>query len=195
LSPAILSLAIWSPAIMRPRACAGLLALLPALGCAEPPPPPAPAPIEAPAPALPALPADAFLQVVDVEARLVHRIANDGRYLLQLGEGPARELAPVSRVEPGRARLSERARDRLRAQIEAAGFFRLGPELAASAPDLGQDPPPTRLRPLVFAARDPSTGRVHEVRVTGDGGSPSTLGPLGPLWVALEDEVLGGWRP
>jgi hypothetical protein len=189
--------AILSPA-PRPRtrrSATAALALLVGLGCAEPPPPPAPAPVEAPAPALPALPADAFFQVVDVEPRLVHRLANDGRYLLQLGDGAPRELAPVSRVEPGRPRLSDRARDRIRAQLDAVGFFRLGPELPASSPDLGQDAPPSRLRPLVFMARDPGTGRVHEVRVTGDGASPSTLGPLGPLWEALEDEVLGGWSP
>jgi hypothetical protein len=91
--------------------------------------------------------------------------------------------------------------ERLRALAPApAAVFTAGPgeavvALPASSPDLGQDAPPSRLRPLVFMARDPGTGRVHEVRVTGDGGSPSTLGPLGPLWEALEDEVLGGWSP
>jgi|GEM_PF-6961774 len=142
---------------------------------------------------VPALPTNTWLQVFDRSARITHRLLDDGRYLVQVGDGDAQEMPVISQHEPESRLLSDPARERIAESLDAVRFQAVAPHI----PDVEVDPDQSvhvlQLRPLAITVRDTHTGRVHTVHVSADARVPATFGPLAPVWRVLDAEVFGRW--
>ncbi len=156
----------------------------------------APAETEAarPLPPPPDLPHEAWLQVFDREGRILHRLMNDGRYLIQRGDAAPHAMAPLSRIEPGMKTVGPAARARIEAAMEAVAFHGQPETLATSGADLATATPAAFPRQLAITARHPRTHAVHTVLLEADLDEATSFGPLAPMWKALQDDVLGGWK-
>jgi hypothetical protein len=153
-------------------------------------PPPEPEPVLPPPPDLPN---EAWLQVFDREGRIVHRLMNDGRYLMQRGDAAPHALAPLSRIEPGMKAISPEARGRIEAAMAQVAFFSQPETVLTSGADLETATPAAYPRQLAITARNPRDNHVHTVLIEADLDEATSFGPLGPMWKALQDDVLGGW--
>lgn len=146
--------------------------------------------------AAPALPDGMLLQLFLPETGERYRIAEDGRFLAAVGGAEETERRPMSKYEKGRERISSAGLDRLRAALDEADFFSL-PETVPMNDCIPEGTiikgtsRKVRGRPLVFSARRGDD--VHTVETTADLAARCTLGPLRPVYDALDLEALGDW--
>lgn len=139
---------------------------------------------------VPPLPAGVYLQLANLSTGWAYRIAADGRYLVVRADGTQAQQAPVSRLERGRQTVSEQGLARLREAVERVGFFGLGARVQG-APVSTAPETEAVAQELAFTVRGDDGPQTVQVR--GALAEPATLGPLGPLLVALDHEALGGW--
>ncbi len=156
---------------------------------AEPAPPSAPERVLA---KVPPLPSDTWIQVFDRSARIHHRILDDGRYMVQVGEGNAQEMPVISQEQPQQRALSEEARTRIVEALEEVHFSSRAEQLPDVELDAGEEVL-LQLRPLAVTVRDLETARVHTVELRADARAPRSFGELEPLWRVLDAEVFGHW--
>lgn len=122
------------------------------------------------------------------------RILKDGRYLELDAAGRVRQIPPRSLYDRGVGAVTEAGQRRLQAALDAAGFFGLPARLPPTP-----IPPDTRLPdgsiPVVQELRIASVGPsgAHEVVAVGDFRLLESVGALGPVYAAIDREVLGGW--
>jgi hypothetical protein len=122
------------------------------------------------------------------------RIRLDGRYVEVDPAGRVRQVAPRSLYDRGVGAVTDAGLRRLGAAVDAATFFELPAKL-----EVPPIPPDARLpdgsipvtQELSIAVARP-TG-AHRVTVAGDVRLIDSLGPLGPVYAAIDREVLGGW--
>jgi hypothetical protein len=144
----------------------------------------------------PSVPGDVVLQLYVPDSGELYRVTGDGRFLVTPPGGEEEQRPPRSRAERGRQTLSEAGLARLREALDAAGFFALPDSVPAAdcvpaghlLPNSGR---PVDPRPVVFSARH--GGTVKRVEGHGDFAAPCTLGPLEPVYRALDVEALGDW--
>ncbi len=185
------------------RAWLLLLCASESIACAAAPvPPPVPAisapeapPVEPSMPATPPIPADVLLQLWLPESGELYRIAQDGRFLVTAPAGLEAVTVPMSKTETGAQVVSATGLVRLGRALDSVGFFALPAEVKGTMPAvdvrLASTGRPAKAVSLVFSAR--RDGEAVTVRVQADPGASVTMGPLGPLYDALDQEALGGW--
>jgi hypothetical protein len=127
----------------------------------------------------PPVPGDVVLQLYVPASGELYRVTGDGRFLVTPPGGEEEQRPPRSRAERGRQTLSEQGLARLRDALDAAGFL---------LPNSGR---PVEPRPVLISARRGET--VKTVEGHGDFAAPCTLGPLEPVYRALDVEALGDW--
>lgn len=152
---------------------------------------PAPARVDAPA-----LPDDVLVQLFVPSSQALYRITEDGRYLVAAGGRDPVEQQPRSKRQRGARRVPEAGLERIRETLSTTDFFALPARVPAAdcvpagtvLPGSGRRVSP---QPLVFSARSDQTVKVVEAE--GDLRAPCTLGPLEPVYRALDEEALGDW--
>ena len=140
----------------------------------------------------PELPDDGLVQLRLPDVGVVHRLCDDGRYLVgHSGLDPVMS-EPLGELEIGRSTLSDRALARIRSTLIEMGFFELDAEVE------GQPMPEGLIYPgagtieplrLVYTAR--LDRMLNQVTVTGHPDIAWSVGPLEPLQDVLNDEVFG----
>jgi hypothetical protein len=130
------------------------------------------------------------LQFTNRSTGWVYRVADDGRFLVTPKDGAQTQQRPMSKLDPGEA-VSEQGMVRLRSAVEASGFFRLEEHVDGSIAIATGDETEAVAQHLSFTVR----GADGPKTVTGRGALalPATLGPLEPLFTAVDLEALGGW--
>jgi hypothetical protein len=144
----------------------------------------------------PTVPDDVVLQLFVPASGELYRVTGDGRFLVTPPGGEEEQRAPRSKLERGRQTLSEAGLGRLREALERAGFFALpdrvpGADCVPAGQVLPNSGRPVEPRPLVISAR--RDGELKTVEGSGDFAAPCTLGPLEPVYRALDAEALGDW--
>jgi len=153
------------------------------------------APVESAPPMVDSATPPLLLELAVTETGERYRVAEDGRYLVTGPDGVERETAPMSRSEQGTRRLTPRALGRLREAIAKVGFSAL-PDTVPGIATLPAGMRPTgggQLHPRTFVFTV-HAGAPKSVAVLADGRLARSFGALAPLWRALDDEALGGWR-
>ncbi|MFH1462775.1 MAG: hypothetical protein ABIO70_00100 [Pseudomonadota bacterium] len=145
---------------------------------------------------VPDLPADVFIQLFNRSTGQTWRIAADGRYFVTEPSGSETQRMPESRAMSGHPLVVEAERIKVIQALDACDFFALPPRIEGTLPET-----PPRLfagmgsfSPQVWAFSARQGERVAVVEVSSDPRVPSTLGPLAPLYKALDQVALGGWR-
>ena len=147
-------------------------------------------PVEATMSPVPPLPDGIYLQFANQSTGWVYRVAEDGRFLVTPKGGSQAQQRPMSKLDPGPV-LSEQGMLRLRAAVESSGFFTLEDRVGGGDPVPAHAESEAVAQELAFTVHGADGPKTVTVR--GALAVAASLGPLEPLFTALDLEALGGW--